>query len=123
MKQISIFDSEHFLVDIKNEIAVITIKIQKVTSREVVEFEELLQSIILTKHNKIIVDFGECNYADSMFIGVMVKAVKAIRQKNGDILVITPNSSIKLMFARTGLYKIFKQFWEKEEAIKSFSEL
>ncbi|MBK7630575.1 MAG: STAS domain-containing protein [Ignavibacteriales bacterium] len=123
MKQNSIFDSEHFLVDIKNGISVITIKIQKVTSQEAVEFEELLQSIIFTKHNKIVVDFGDCAYADSMFIGVMVKAVKVIRQKDGDIFVITPNSSIKLMFARTGLYKIFKQFWEKEEAIKSFSKV
>jgi anti-anti-sigma factor len=121
MKQNSIFDSEHFLVDFKDGISIITIKIQKVTSQEAEEFKQLLQSIILTKHYKILVDFNDCVYADSIFIGVMVKAVKTIRQKNGDIFVITPNSGIKFMFARTGLYKIFKQFWEKEEAITGFS--
>ena len=56
-----------------------------------------------------------------MIIGIMVEIVKTVRKKDGDILVVTPASSIKIMFARTGLFKIFKQFWTKEEAIKSFS--
>jgi anti-anti-sigma regulatory factor len=56
-----------------------------------------------------------------MIIGIMVNIVKSVRQKDGDILVITPSSSLKVMFARTGLFKIFKQFWTKEEAIESFT--
>jgi anti-anti-sigma regulatory factor len=51
----------------------------------------------------------------------MVEIVKTIRKNNGDIFVITPASSIKIMFARTGLFKIFKQFWTTEEAIAGFS--
>jgi anti-anti-sigma regulatory factor len=57
-----------------------------------------------------------------MIVGVMVKTVKSVRKKNGDIHVITPSGSINVMFARTGLYKIFKQFWTVEKAIESFTE-
>lgn len=123
MKSQSIFDSEHFKVEFKNGISLLNIKIPRATFKEADEFKEVLQSIVLTKHNKIIVDFSDCQYADSMIIGIMVNIVKSIRQKNGDIFVITPKSSIKVMFARTGLYKIFKQFWTKEEAIEAFSNL
>ncbi|MCU0343556.1 MAG: STAS domain-containing protein [Ignavibacterium sp.] len=121
MKSQSIFDSEHFPVEIKNGISIIKIKIPRATFNEAEEFKEVLQSIIFTKHYKVIVDFSDCQYADSMIIGIMVNIVKSVRQKNGDILVITPSSSLKVMFARTGLFKIFKQFWTKDEAIESFS--
>jgi anti-anti-sigma factor len=121
MKSNSIFDSEHFLVDIKNGISIITIKIPRATFKEADEFKELIQSIVFTKHKKIIVDFNGCLFVDSMIIGIMVNIVKALRQKGGDIFVITPSSSIKVMFARAELYKIFKQFWTREEAIEGFS--
>jgi anti-anti-sigma factor len=121
MKSQSIFDSEHFPVEIKNGISIIKIKVPRATFKEAEEFKEVLQSIIFTKHYKVIVDFSDCQYADSMIIGIMVNIVKSVREKSGDILVITPSSSLKVMFARTGLFKIFKQFWTKEEAIESFT--
>ena len=115
------FDSENFLIEFVNEISIITIKVPRVTFIEGEEFKQILQSVVLTNHNKIIVDFSGCQYADSMIIGIMVEIVKTVRKKDGDVLVVTPASSIKIMFARTGLFKIFKQFWTKEEAIKSYS--
>ena len=123
MKSKSIFDSEDFPIDIINGISIIKIKIPRATSNEADEFKNILQSIVLANHNKIIVDFSDCQYADSIIIGIMVDTVKTVRKKNGDIFVVTPASSIKIMFARTGLFKIFKQFWTKEEAIESFSLL
>jgi anti-anti-sigma factor len=123
MKSKSIFDSENFLIDVINGISIITINVPRATSNEADEFKQILHSIVLTNHNKIIIDFSRCQYADSIIIGIMVEIVKTIRKNNGDIFVITPASSIKIMFARTGLFKIFKQFWTKEEAIESFSVL
>jgi anti-anti-sigma factor len=123
MKSNSIFDSEHFPVEINNGISIITIKVPRATFQEADEFKELLNSVVLTKHHKIIVDFNGCLFADSMIIGIMVQTLKSIRQKGGDIFVITSTSNIKIMFARTGLYKIFKQFWTREEAIAGFSNL
>lgn len=123
MKSNSIFDSEDFLVEIINGISIITIKVSRATFKEAENFKQILQSIVLTHHNKIIIDFRDCHFADSMIVGVMVETVKKVRKKNGDILVVTPASSIKIMFARTGLFKIFKQFWTREEAIESFSVL
>jgi len=123
MQSTSIFSSEDFLIEIINEIAIITIKIPRATSKEAEEFKQILKSIVLTNHYKILIDFSQCLYADSIIIGIMVETVKTVRKKSGDIFVITPASSIKIMFARTGLFKIFKQFWTREEAIASFSQL
>ena len=121
MQSPSIFSSEDFLIEIINEISIITIKIPRATSKEAEQFKQILNSIVLTNHYKIIIDFSQCQYADSIIIGIMVETVKTVRKNNGDIFVITPTSSIKIMFARTGLFKIFKQFWTREEAIESFS--
>lgn len=121
MKSKSIFDSEDFLIDIVNGISIVKVKLSRITSEKTEEFKQLLDTLLAAKHNKIIMDFSDCQYIDSMIIGIMVQSVKAVRTKKGDILVITPGGSINVMFARTGLYKIFKQFWTIEKAIESFS--
>jgi len=121
MKTKSIFDSEDFMIDIVNGISVVKVNMARATFNKAEEFKQLLDTLLAAKHNKIIIDFSNCHYIDSMIVGVMVQGVKAIRKKNGDILVITPSGSINIMFARTGLYKIFKQFWTLEKAIESFS--
>ncbi len=117
----SIFDSEDFLIDIENGISIIKINIPRATFNKAEEFKHLLNTLLAAKHSKIIIDFSSCQYIDSMIVGVMVETAKTVRKKNGDILVITPSGSINIMFARTGLYKIFKQFWTLEKAIESFS--
>jgi len=121
MKPNSIFDSEDFQIEIVNEVAIVKVNLPRTTFNKAEEFKHLLDTLLAAKHSKIIIDFSECHYIDSMIVGVMVKSVKSIRKKNGDILVITPSGSINVMFARTGLYKIFKQFWTIEKAIESFT--
>mgnify|MGYP003460385345 FL=1 len=120
MKLNSIFDSEDFQIEIVNAVAIVKVNLPRTTFNKAEEFNQLLDTLLAAKHNKIIIDFSECHYIDSMIVGVMVKSVKSVRKKNGDILVITPSGSINVMFARTGLYKIFKQFWTIEKAIESF---
>lgn len=121
MKSNSIFDSEDFQIEIVNGVAIVKVNLPRTTFNKAEEFKQLLDTLLAAKHNKIIIDFSECHYIDSMIVGVMVKSVKSVRKKNGDILVITPSGSINVMFARTGLYKIFKQFWTIEKAIESFT--
>ena len=118
----SIFDSEDFLIDIVNGISIVKINIPRATFNKAEEFKQLLNTLLAAKHTKIIIDFSDCQYIDSMIVGIMVETAKAVRKKDGDILVITPSGSINIMFARTGLYKIFKQFWTLEKAIESFSD-
>ena len=121
MKSKSIFDSEDFLIDIVNAISIVNVKIPRVTSDKAEEFNQLLDTLLEANHSKIIMDLSDCQYIDSMIIGIMVQTLKTARKKGGDILVITPGGSINVLFARTGLYKIFKQFWTIEKAIEYFT--
>lgn len=121
MKSSSIFDSEDFQIEIVNGVSIVKVNLPRTTFSKAEEFKQLLNTLLAAKHIKIIIDFTECHYIDSMIVGVMVKAVKSFREKDGDILVITPSGNINIMFARTGLYKIFKQFWTIEKAIESFT--
>ena len=122
MKSRSMFDSEDFQIEIVSGVAIVKVNLPRTTFNNAEEFKQLLDTLLAAKHSKIIIDFSECHYIDSMIVGVMVKTVKSVRKKNGDIHVITPSGSINVMFARTGLYKIFKQFWTVEKAIESFTE-
>ena len=117
----STFGSEDFLIEKVKGIHIIKVNVIRATIREAEEFKQKLNSIILAEHYKIIIDFTNCHYVDSVIVGVMLTVVKTIRKNNGDILAITPPGSINNIFAQTGLDKIFKQFDTRENAIASFS--
>jgi len=79
-----------FILEIVDGIAIEKLNMTRVTIKETQEFKETINSLIINGHNKIIIDFSECNYVDSSIIGVMVTLVKELRNSGGDIKLIMP---------------------------------
>lgn len=121
MKLKSTFESEDFLIEIKDGIPIVKINIMRVTIKEVKAFKQTLDFLLSSNYKKIIIDFTECIFADSSIIGVMINIVKEVRKINGDIIAVAPAGSINNVFAQTGLNKIFKQFDNVENALASLS--
>jgi len=82
---------------------------------------QVLNLIVEANQNKIIIDFADCQYVDSMIIGLMIINVKKVRKFEGDIRLVTPHENIINSFSQTRLDKIFKQFGTLEQALTSFS--
>ncbi|MDO8551043.1 MAG: hypothetical protein Q7S39_12960 [Ignavibacteria bacterium] len=61
---------DDFILEIVDGIAIEKLNMTRVTIKETKEFKETLNSLIINGHNKIIIDFSECDYVDSSIIGV-----------------------------------------------------
>jgi anti-anti-sigma factor len=116
-----LFDSDDFTVDTRMGISIVKINIYRATHRDLNEFMRVLNLILETNPNKIIIDFGDCQFVDSMIIGIMIITVKKVRKFEGDIRLVIPHENIINTFYQTRLDKIFKQFGTLEQALTSFS--
>jgi len=68
--------------------------------------ENLLQAMGDCKQN-IVLDCSEMTYIDSMGLGIMVAALKRVRQNGCNITIRNARPNVKKLFTITGLDKVF----------------
>lgn len=100
-----------YVIDVQGEIDVYTSPRVKETINELIEKE----------HYNLIINLEEVRYIDSTGLGVLIGALKKVREHNGSINLICTNPQIKKIFNITGLVKIFGIFKNVEEAVNSIA--
>jgi anti-sigma B factor antagonist len=78
--------------------------------------KETINELIEKENYNLIINLEEVRYIDSTGLGVLIGALKKVREHNGSINLICTNPQIKKIFNITGLVKIFGIFKNEEEA-------
>lgn len=115
------FENKGFFIDMIDGISIIKFSTMRVTLNEAKVLKQVLDSLVNANHYKLVIDFSETRFFDSAIANVLINVVKEIRKSNGDIITITPHSSINKLFIQTRLSKIFKQYNDVEQALLGFS--
>ncbi|HBR04024.1 MAG TPA: anti-sigma factor antagonist [Ruminiclostridium sp.] len=71
------------------------------------DFKERLYNSIGEGGQDVILDCSDLSYIDSMGLGILVGALKRIKQQNHDIVIKNPKSTVRKLFRITGLDKVF----------------
>jgi anti-sigma B factor antagonist len=79
--------------------------------------KETINELIEKENYNLIINLEDVRYIDSTGLGVLIGALKKVREHNGSINLICTNPQIKKIFNITGLVKIFGIFKNEEEAI------
>ena len=80
--------------------------------------KESLNELIGKKHYNLIINLENVSYIDSTGLGVLIGALKKVKENNGDIKLVCTNMQLKKIFDITGLVKIFGIFSSEAEALK-----
>jgi len=80
--------------------------------------KETVNELIEKGHYHLIINLEGVRYIDSTGLGVLIGALKKVREQSGRILLVCTNPQIKKIFNITGLVKIFEIFKDEEEAIQ-----
>ena len=78
---------------------------------------EMPFSIIAGKYNKVIVDFTGVTFLASIGIRVLVKAARAIGQRNGRLIVFNPTDEARKVLRSTGIDTIMPVVADEKAAI------
>lgn len=114
-------NQKDFSIEIIDGISVVKFNLIRITWNEAKILKQLLESLIVANHYKVILDFSGTIFFDSTVAGVLIELAKRLRVMNGDIMTVTPQMSINKLFIQTRLNKIFRQFESTEEALFGFA--
>lgn len=78
--------------------------------------KETINNLIEQEFYKIVVNLENVRYVDSTGLGVLIGALKRLREHNGNIVLVCTNPQIKKIFTITGLIKIFNIYITDEAA-------
>jgi anti-sigma B factor antagonist len=80
-------------------------------------FRDTLRELIDHKRYNIVIDLSEVPYLDSAALGVLVDAVRRVREYNGAIFLVAPTPFVRRAFDITRLIKIFRLCDTQDEAL------
>lgn len=102
----------------KDDILILNIK-GKIDIISKDKFHKKLIEFIQKGFVKIILDCSSLDYISSAGIRVLYHLVKDLEEKNGKIILASPNSSIQEVFEIINLTEDFQVFKNIEEAVKA----
>ncbi|MBI2251917.1 MAG: STAS domain-containing protein [Armatimonadetes bacterium] len=104
-------NNKNYLIEINGEIDVYTS----------IKVKEVINELIDKGHYQFVISLEGVRYIDSTGLGVLIGALKKVKEHDGNINLICTSPQIKKIFNITGLVKIFEIFKNEEEALKNLS--
>jgi anti-sigma B factor antagonist len=80
-------------------------------------FRDTLRDLIENKHYDIVINLAEVPYLDSAALGVLVDAVRRVREHEGSIRLVQTTPFVRRAFEITRLVKIFQLYDDTETAL------
>lgn len=82
--------------------------------------KDKLQALIESDRYRIVVNLKDVRYIDSTGLGILIGALKRVREHNGSVNLVITNPQTRKVFEITGLVKIFGIFDTEEQALSAF---
>ncbi len=82
-------------------------------------FRDTLRDLIDEKRNDIVIDLAAVPYLDSAALGVLVDAVRRVREFEGSIFLVATTPFVRRAFEITRLVKIFQLSDSVEDALNA----
>jgi len=80
-------------------------------------FRDTMRDLIENKHYHLVVNLAEVPYLDSAALGVLVDAVRRVREHDGTISLVSTTPFVRRAFEITRLVKIFQLYDDTETAL------
>ena len=75
-----------------------------------------LTQIIADGAKFVVLNLSKVEYLDSTGLGLLIGALKRLRENKGNLVIVSPSTRITRVFEITGLYKVFSIYASETEA-------
>jgi len=108
-----------FVIKIVDEIVVVKVDIVIATHRDAKPLWDEFESKLLFNRKKVVIDLSFCNNVDSTFLGMLVKILRKLNEKDGKLVLVFPKLIRQELFIVTGINKIILCYNTLIEALLS----
>ena len=84
-------------------------------------FREAIDTLLSSNRTKILVDFTEVTFMDSVGIGELVSSFRTVKRFGGALKILKPSKTIQDTLSLTQLLPIFEVFDDVKSAVASFA--
>jgi len=84
------------------------------------DLKQRLASLIEAGRRQLVLDLSETTFLDSTGLGVLIGAVKRLRSRDGELVIVNVDETIAKTFEITGLDQIFTIRSSRPEALEAF---
>lgn len=84
------------------------------------QFKDRIDQIVSDGNTRLVMDFQDVNYLNSMGLGVVAATLKKVKKTKGDLKLLNLSPAVQELFELTRLTKVFEIFDSEEAAVKSF---
>ena len=92
----------------------------EVSFLEMEHIERTLHSLKKSRHNKVLIDMTSVDHVHYLVIRRLIESALALRESQGDLKLVHPNSETKDMIRFTGADQFLEDYASISEAILSF---
>lgn len=82
--------------------------------------KSMLYAAVETGSPNLVMDFSEVEYVDSSFLGLLIRVLRLVKSKGGEIKLCRMSSSIYSIFKLMALTRVFDIHDTREGALKAF---
>ena len=100
-------DAERHVLAVRGEIDLFTAP----------ELKKMLADAIENGATRVVVDLSETTFLDSTALGVLIGAVKRLRSRDGQLVIVNTDANIAKTFEITGLDQIFTILDTRDAAV------
>lgn len=111
----------HFVENKYESVMVLTVKGNLVQKEETDKMQERVINILSKNINQIVIDLKNVSMITSLGIGGLIRALRTVRDTEGDLKLSGVNASVRKIFTITKLEEIIEIFDSHDTAVKSFS--
>ena len=110
----------HFVETKFNDVLVLTVKGNLVQKDDTDKLQSRLVEII-QKSKNIVMDLKHVSIITSLGIGGIIRALRTVKESNGDLKLSQVNVSVKKVFDITKLNELIDIFETSDDAVKGFA--
>jgi len=99
----------------------VTINLKEATFQHADEFKSCVEELVKLGNNKLVLDFSNCAFIDSTFLGTIAIILKSLRGKNGDLKIVYSGNFARTIMTSNGIDRAIDLYESVDEAIDSFS--
>jgi len=99
---------------------IVAVNLTRSTINEAIAFRKIVEEEVNSGHKNLVIDISKCEFIDSVFLGVIIQALKMMNSKGYTLKLVYPVNPGEDIFTNRNLTRLFDLYITREDAIKSF---
>ena len=83
-----------------------------------VQIRNFLKQVVAHGRTQLVLDLHQVEFIDSSGLSVLVSALKAAQEQDGDVVLLSPSDGVRSLIELTRLHQVFEIFEDQDAAIR-----